>query len=57
MVFTQQVNFDDVFPTKEIMKICEEHSCCKECPLLKEDMNINGVLVRCDTGRAKGENN
>lgn len=57
MIFTQQVNFNDVFPTKEIMKICEEHSCCKECPLLKEDMNINGVLVRCDTGKAKGENN
>lgn len=54
-MFTQQVNFNDIFPIQEIMKICEEHISCQDCPLLKEDMNINGVIVRCDTGRAKGE--
>lgn len=55
MVFTQQMNFNNVFPTQEILKICEEHISCQDCPLLKEDMNINGVVVRCDTGRVKGE--
>ena len=54
-MFTQQINIDNVIAaqTYEIMKICNEHPECKECPLKEQDIQLQSGLVRCETGRDK----
>ena len=53
MIFTQQVNFNNMGSNQEHMKICAEHPGCNGCPLKDNDMNLQGSVVRCETGRAK----
>ena len=54
MVFTQQVNFNtNMVDNQEIMKICKEHPKCIDCPLKDKDVQLQGGLTRCETGRAK----
>lgn len=54
MIF-QQVNLgaiNQVF-NQEFMNICKSHPSCENCPLKNNDMDVQGVMLRCDTGRAK----
>ena len=54
MIF-QQVNLGVINQAinQEFMKICKSHPSCENCPLKNSDMEIQGVMLRCDTGRAK----
>ena len=54
MIF-QQINFGAInqLVSQEFMKICKSHPSCENCPLKNNDMEIQGVMLRCDTGRAK----
>lgn len=53
MIFSQQVNINNMVINQELMRICELHPGCEGCDLQNKDMNIQGVMVRCETGRAK----
>lgn len=53
MVFTQNININDVVNNQEFMKICTEHLGCKDCPLKDQDMNIQNSVITCLTGRVK----
>lgn len=53
MIFTQHVNINNVAVNQELMNICKSHQGCKNCPLKTDDMELQGVLIRCETGRAK----
>lgn len=54
MIF-QQVNLGAInqVVNQEFMNICKSHPSCENCPLKSSDMDIQGVMLRCDTGRAK----
>lgn len=54
MIF-QQVNLGAInqVVNQEFMKICKSHLSCENCPLKNNDMEIQGVMLRCDTGRVK----
>lgn len=54
MIF-QQVNLGAINQAvnQEFMKICKSHPSCVNCPLKNSDMDIQGVMLRCETGRAK----
>lgn len=54
MIF-QQVNLGAINQAvnQEFMNICKSHTSCIDCPLKNGDMEIQGVMLRCDTGRAK----
>ena len=54
MVFTQNININNVINNQEVMKICKEHPECKDCPLKDNDVQLKGGLTRCETGRGKG---
>ena len=56
MVFTQQVNFGaNMANSQEFMKICSEHPECKGCTLKDKDVQLQGGLTTCVTGRTKGD--
>lgn len=55
MVFTQHVNINNMAVNEEFMRICRTHPSCAGCPLKTEDINIQGSIIRCETGRAKGD--
>lgn len=58
MVFAQQVNFGaNMANSQEFMKICSEHLECVGCPLRDKDVQLQGGLTRCETGRRKGNSN
>ncbi len=54
MIF-QQVNLGAINQAvnQEFISICKTHPSCVDCPLKGSDMEIQGVMLRCDTGRAK----
>ena len=54
MIF-QQVNLGAINQAvnQEFMNICKSHTSCKNCPLKNGDMNIQDIVLRCETGRAK----
>ena len=54
MIF-QQVNLGAINQAvnQEFMNICKSHPSCENCPLKNNDMDVQGVMLRCDTGRAK----
>ena len=54
MIF-QQVNLGAInqVVNQEFMNICKSHPSCEKCPLKSSDMEIQGVMLKCDTGRAK----
>lgn len=57
MIFQQQVNFNNMALQQEFAQKCASHPECKDCELKTEDVNMQGSLVRCETGRMKdGEN-
>lgn len=53
MIFTQHVNINNMTVNQEFMNICKLHPGCVNCPLRIDDMELQGVLIRCETGRAK----
>lgn len=53
MVFTQNINLNNIANNQEVMKICTEHPECVDCRLKDNDIRLGAVLVRCETGRAK----
>lgn len=58
MIF-QQVNLGAInqATNQEFMKVCKSHPGCKDCPLKNSDMDIQGTILRCETGRAKENRN
>ena len=58
MIF-QQVNLGAInqMINQEFMNICKSHPGCRDCPLKTEDVDIQGTILRCDTGRAKESRN
>lgn len=54
MIF-QQVNFGAINQAvnQEFMNICKAHPSCIDCPLKNGDMNIQDIVLRCETGRTK----
>lgn len=54
MIF-QQVNLGAInqAANQEFMNICKSYSSCVDCPLKNSDMDIQGTILRCETGRAK----
>ena len=40
---------------EEFMRIRKTHPSCINCSLKTTDMNIQGSMIRCETGRAKGD--
>ena len=57
-MFTQYTNINgmNMSNSQEFMKICSEHYECIGCPLKDKDVQLQGGLTRCETGRAKGRN-
>lgn len=55
-MFAQHININNMDCSQEVMKICSEHTECKDCSLRDKDVQLQGGLTRCITGRAKGEN-
>lgn len=53
MVFTQNIDLNNIANNQEVMKICIEHPECVDCQLKDNDIRLGAVLVRCETGRAK----
>lgn len=53
MIFTQHVNINNVAVNQEFINICKSHQGCKNCPLKIKDVELQGVLIRCETGRVK----
>lgn len=51
MVYAQNINFGSMAVNQEFVRICSEHPGCKDCPMKEKDINIQGMLVRCETGR------
>ena len=51
MVFTQHININNMQGIQEFIKICTEHPECKECPLKEDDINLQGVMTKCETGK------
>lgn len=56
-MFTQYININgmNMAHGKEFMKICKEHPKCKDCPLKDNEVQLQGGLTRCETGRMKGD--
>lgn len=54
MIF-QNININGVnmATNQEFMKICREHPECIDCPLKDEDVQLQGGMTRCETGRKK----
>lgn len=47
-----EFNFNDLtLNNKQFMEICEAHPGCVDCPLKTQDMEIDGTMMRCNTGR------
>lgn len=45
-------NFSDLnLNNEQFMEICKAHPGCVDCPLKTKDIEINGSLLRCNTGR------
>ena len=53
-MFSQHININNVASSQEFIKICTEHPKCENCPLKDKDVQLQGVMTRCETGRAKG---
>ena len=56
MVFTQNIQFDQMRSLEETQKICAEHPECKDCPLLTREIQAQNAIVICETGRLKNQN-
>lgn len=54
-MFVQHIDITNIADSQEFMKVCSEHPECKDCPLKDEDVQFQGGMIRCETGRAKGE--
>ena len=54
MIF-QQVNLGAINQAvnQEFLNICKSHPSCVDCLLKSSDMEIQGVVLTCNTGRAK----
>ena len=54
----QQINIGAINQMigQEFMHICKQHASCVGCPLKTQDMEIQGGVIRCETGRAKEKN-
>ena len=55
MVFTQNINLNNMMNNQEAIKICTEHPECIGCQLKDNDVRLGDVLVRCETGRRKSK--
>lgn len=57
-MFAQHININgmNMANSQEFMKICSEHPECKDCPLKDKDVQLQGGMTTCVTGRMKGEN-
>lgn len=49
MIFAQGFGQDNV--AYQVVEICKDHPGCEGCPLKKQDIQVNGNLIRCDSGR------
>lgn len=56
-MFAQHININNIASIQEFMKICSEHPKCIDCPLRDKDVQLQGGLIRCETGRMKGDRN
>ena len=56
-MFTQHININNMAGSQEFMRICSEHLECKDCPLKDKDVQLQGGMTRCETGRVKGDKN
>ena len=56
-MFAQHINFNgmNMVNSQEFKKICSEHPECISCPLKDKDVQLQGGLTRCETGRMKGD--
>lgn len=56
-MFAQHININgmNMASSQEFMKICSEHPECIGCPLKDKDVQLQGGLTRCETGRMKGD--
>ena len=57
-MFAQHININgmNMANSQEFIKICSEHPECGSCPLKDQDVQLQGGLRRCETGRMKGDN-
>lgn len=51
----EQINFGVInrMVSQEFMNICKSHPSCVDCPLKSSDMDIQGIILTCETGRTK----
>lgn len=51
----QQINIGAINQAigQEFMQICKQHVSCVGCPLKTQDMEVQGSVIRCETGRRK----
>ena len=54
-MFVQHIDIANIADSQEFMRICSEHPGCDGCPFRYEDVQLQGGLTRCETGRMKGE--
>ena len=54
-MFAQHININgmNMVNSQEFKKICSEHPECISCPLKDKDVQLQGGLSRCETGRMK----
>lgn len=57
MVFTQNINFNNMGIVEEVSNICAMHPECVGCPLANEDKQIGNSVVRCENAFLKRGNN
>lgn len=57
MIFTQNINFNNMGANQELANICATHPKCIGCPLLNDDKQIGNSVVRCENAFAKRGNN
>ena len=55
-MFAQHININNMAGNQEFMKTCSEYPEYKDCPLKDGDVQLQGELTRCETGRTKGRN-
>ena len=56
MIFTQNININNMVNNQGIMKICTEHPDCEDCPLLNDDAKDSTSVITCETARIRRDN-
>ena len=52
-MFFNEFNMDGININQEVLRICENHTRCINCPLKDSNMETNGLKVSCETGKSK----